>query len=142
MQCVLNKTAELPLMVAWLFLLEKGMNKMRLAKIVWPNSIAEKGLLNRDIDLVKYVNPKNQEGVMKKIVILILFIALLSGFISLDSRSNPESRSTDSYFLSQADNSDQVERRGCCSWHGGVCGCENGRAVCCDGTLSPTCGCD
>ena len=31
--------------------------------------------------------------------------------------------------------------RGCCSWHKGVCGCENGRAVCCDGTYSPTCGC-
>ncbi|WP_265823808.1 hypothetical protein [Geovibrio ferrireducens] len=34
------------------------------------------------------------------------------------------------------------ERRGCCSKHGGVCGCSNGRALCCDGTLSPTCGCD
>lgn len=33
------------------------------------------------------------------------------------------------------------ERRGCCSWHGGVCGCESGRAKCCDGTLSPSCGC-
>jgi hypothetical protein len=33
-------------------------------------------------------------------------------------------------------------RRGCCSHHHGVCGCENGRAACCDGTLSPTCGCD
>jgi hypothetical protein len=34
------------------------------------------------------------------------------------------------------------EKRGCCSWHGGVCGCSGGRALCCDGTLSPTCGCD
>ncbi|PAF41378.1 hypothetical protein [Helicobacter sp. 11S02596-1] len=34
-----------------------------------------------------------------------------------------------------------TERRGCCSWHGGVCGCSNGRAVCCDGTASPSCGC-
>jgi hypothetical protein len=33
-------------------------------------------------------------------------------------------------------------RSGCCSWHGGVCGCEDGRAVCCDGTLSPSCGCN
>lgn len=31
--------------------------------------------------------------------------------------------------------------RGCCSHHGGVCGCSNGRALCCDGTLSPSCGC-
>jgi len=35
-----------------------------------------------------------------------------------------------------------IERRGCCSHHGGVCGCEKGRALCCDGRLSPTCGCD
>ncbi len=34
------------------------------------------------------------------------------------------------------------ERSGCCSWHGGVCGCtSSGRAICCDGTLSPSCGC-
>jgi hypothetical protein len=32
--------------------------------------------------------------------------------------------------------------RGCCSWHGGVCGCLGGRAKCCDGTLSPSCGCN
>jgi hypothetical protein len=35
-----------------------------------------------------------------------------------------------------------VERRGCCSHHGGVCGCEKGRALCCDGRLSPSCACD
>ena len=42
------------------------------------------------------------------------------------------------------ENSDQnitVARQGCCSHHGGVCGCSNGRTVCCDSTLSPTCGC-
>jgi len=32
-------------------------------------------------------------------------------------------------------------RRGCCSRHGGVRGCSGGRALCCDGTLSPSCGC-
>lgn len=37
---------------------------------------------------------------------------------------------------------DGAERRGCCSHHGGVCGCSNGRALCCDTTLSPSCGCD
>jgi hypothetical protein len=30
---------------------------------------------------------------------------------------------------------------GCCSHHGGVCGCSGGRALCCDNTLRPTCGC-
>jgi hypothetical protein len=34
------------------------------------------------------------------------------------------------------------EHRGCCSHHGGVCGCKNDRAVCCDRGFSPTCGCD
>lgn len=36
-----------------------------------------------------------------------------------------------------------VERyqRGCCSHHGGVCGCKGGRKVCCDNTFSPTCTC-
>ena len=34
-------------------------------------------------------------------------------------------------------------RRGCCSWHGGVCGCDTARdrIICCDGTYSPTCRC-
>ena len=37
--------------------------------------------------------------------------------------------------------SNGLEKRGCCSWHSGVCGCQNGRIVCCDGTHSPTCTC-
>ena len=42
-----------------------------------------------------------------------------------------------------SDSINSVERRGCCSWHRGVCGCSaEGRAICCDGQLSPTCGCD
>ena len=33
--------------------------------------------------------------------------------------------------------------QGCCSWHGGIAGyCQNGRMVCNDGTLSPSCLCD
>lgn len=38
--------------------------------------------------------------------------------------------------------SEQYSKSGCCSWHSGVCGCSMGRAKCCDGTLSPSCGCD
>jgi hypothetical protein len=34
-----------------------------------------------------------------------------------------------------------VAKRGCCSHHGGVCGCKGGRQLCCDGSLSPTCRC-
>lgn len=40
------------------------------------------------------------------------------------------------------DTGEKIAGRGCCSWHGGVCGCSSsGRAVCCDGQLSPSCGC-
>lgn len=36
---------------------------------------------------------------------------------------------------------DEAMQSGCCSWHGGVCGCSNGRKKCCDGKLSPSCTC-
>ncbi|MGK6355802.1 hypothetical protein ACMGDH_11335 [Sphingomonas sp. DT-207] len=38
-------------------------------------------------------------------------------------------------------NAAEAYQRGCCSHHGGVCGCKNGRTVCCDKTFSPTCRC-
>jgi len=33
------------------------------------------------------------------------------------------------------------QRRDCCSWHNGVCGCSYGISMCCDGSLSPSCEC-
>ncbi len=36
---------------------------------------------------------------------------------------------------------DMIAGRGCCSHHGGVCGCAGSRARCCDGSLSPSCQC-
>ena len=33
-------------------------------------------------------------------------------------------------------------QQGCCSYHGGVCGCFAGRTQCCDGTQSPSCHCN
>ncbi|RED10700.1 hypothetical protein DFR46_2963 [Parasphingopyxis lamellibrachiae] len=36
---------------------------------------------------------------------------------------------------------EEALQSGCCSHHGGVCGCRNGRKVCCDRTLSPSCRC-
>ncbi|MFV0627287.1 MAG: hypothetical protein ACK5N8_08065 [Alphaproteobacteria bacterium] len=47
------------------------------------------------------------------------------------------------YLSYQKPNMTMIEtynRRGCCSWHNGVCGCSGGRTVCCDGTYSG-CGC-
>ena len=35
-----------------------------------------------------------------------------------------------------------LAQSGCCSHHSGVCGCSGGRTTCCDGSLSPSCGCN
>src|SRR4051812_37854642 len=37
----------------------------------------------------------------------------------------------------------QEAKSGCCSHHGGVCGCDSntGHQLCCDGADSPSCGC-
>jgi len=34
-----------------------------------------------------------------------------------------------------------INQLGCCSHHRGVCDCQGGRVICCDGTLSPSCRC-
>lgn len=55
---------------------------------------------------------------MKRIILIILVIVVVFDSIEVDAR------------------------RGCCSHHGGVAGCSsNGRQLCRDGTLSPTCTC-
>jgi hypothetical protein len=43
--------------------------------------------------------------------------------------------------LAESNVNKELTQRGCCSWHGGVWGCSSGQAVCCDGNLSPGCGC-
>ena len=42
-----------------------------------------------------------------------------------------------------ADAGIEETKSGCCSHHGGVCGCDSGRGhqLCCDGQDSPSCGC-
>jgi hypothetical protein len=47
----------------------------------------------------------------------------------------------DSFTTRRVDNNPIINRKGCCSWHGGVCGCRGARVLCCDGTLSPSCRC-
>jgi hypothetical protein len=57
--------------------------------------------------------------------------------------SKTESDTKESLNVAQVREHDVEQRQGCCSWHGGVCGCDysTGRAICCDGTLSPSCSC-
>lgn len=64
---------------------------------------------------------------MKKVVLLAFIVSFLSLAIPIYSA-----------FAS----GDKIQKSGCCSYHGGVCGCSAGRALCCDGTLSSACGCN
>jgi hypothetical protein len=59
--------------------------------------------------------------------------------------TGPANAQSSSQFLNgqaicEADRSNP-QGQGCCSWHGGECGCSDGRDVCCDGSLSPSCTC-
>lgn len=87
---------------------------------------------------------------MRKIILMmtVVLVTATSGIGYAASNSDQENVKTsidpatyNSPCLTQPNDKTEVNRRGCCSHHGGVCGCENGRAKCCDGTLSPTCGC-
>lgn len=68
---------------------------------------------------------------MRNMLVMLGFLMVLTGFGMF-------------VFETNAQNVPSIENRaGCCSRHGGVCGCYQGtRAQCCDGTLSPSCGCD
>ncbi len=75
---------------------------------------------------------------MKKIILVLVFT------LSLFSQGEV------SKIITQNSNKDNItfaiqeltiEKRGCCSWHGGVKGCSGGRVTCNDGTYSPSCMC-
>lgn len=71
-----------------------------------------------------------KEHYMKKFLLtfgVVIFVGFGIGLLS-------------SHFL-QNNNNLMFAGRGCCSSHGGVCGCTGGRSKCCDGTLSPSCHC-
>lgn len=66
---------------------------------------------------------------MKKILTIFAAVSILAiGFVSLQPQKTVK--------INQC-----IAGRGCCSHHGGECGCSNGRSKCCDGTLSPSCQC-
>lgn len=79
------------------------------------------------------------------ILTAVLFVASSNSWAAsstdLEELKVPVEQSSQSICIQELDDTTELERRGCCSWHGGVCGCEGGRALCCDGTLSPSCGC-
>lgn len=63
----------------------------------------------------------------------ILFILGIIAFFCMGLQLNSVYMSKNESYL--------MAGRGCCSHHGGVCGCAGSRARCCDGTLSPSCQC-
>lgn len=79
---------------------------------------------------------------MKKVIVLcVIGLALCTPLFSLAANDSKEA-STESTTTVAALFQPDEGRSGCCSWHGGVCGCQGGRTLCCDGTLSPSCKCD
>ncbi len=83
---------------------------------------------------------------LKTMTIFLIFASILLAAETTDknNKSNIDINKQEKCKQLIASNSslDELQRSGCCSWHGGVCGCSNGRAACCDGTLSPSCGCN
>ncbi|MDE5925606.1 MAG: hypothetical protein K2N75_00160 [Helicobacter sp.] len=81
---------------------------------------------------------------LKITIVTLLFSALLSAN-AIDSPKETKENLVKISPYPQKEicvaNITDVNRRGCCSRHGGVCGCEGKRVKCCDDTLSPTCKC-
>lgn len=81
---------------------------------------------------------------MKKIVIMTLAFALSlsAGEANKENKSallDFSPKQTQGVCVAGVDL--EVNRKGCCSRHEGVCGCDGDRVKCCGGTLSPTCKC-
>jgi hypothetical protein len=73
------------------------------------------------------------EIVMKNLIMAVLTIFSFSAFGEEMTCKQLQSDSNIS--------TEQLAQRGCCSWHGGVCGCSAGVVQCCDGSGSPSCRC-
>lgn len=73
---------------------------------------------------------------------IVLIAMLLASMVATAAVTNERGEILEeNEFLN--DSSDPIARGGCCSWHGGVCGCNAyGDVVCCDGTTSPSCTCN
>jgi hypothetical protein len=74
-----------------------------------------------------------------KVFILSFVLVLFSSFSYAGSPSQVPSTSC-SKSQNQSSN-DKIAQSGCCSHHGGVCGCSGGNEMCCDGAASPSCSC-
>lgn len=81
---------------------------------------------------------------MSKFPFYVLIVPIGLGITMATFLSSKEEQCSSSPSSITAEESalrDVIYGRGCCSRHGGQCGCRMDRVVCCDGTLSPSCGC-
>lgn len=95
-------------------------------------------------DNVEYTIKKNFMKNVNFIKIIINFFLLLSlqlfaSDIGTDFIIKPQTVTCESAIKSA--DKDLLAQRGCCSHHGGVCGCKSSRVTCCDGSYSPSCTC-
>lgn len=75
------------------------------------------------------------------LALLLMFGADLS-YANETQESHLPGLTTDTLSLKEDNNyGDIIAQQGCCSYHQGVCGCELGRVICCDGNYSPSCHC-
>lgn len=100
-------------------------------------------------DNYNFVLNTGEEFTLKKSIIsLILFLILFTSIPSNSQERNAHLGKYQFYSKSYArldsslckleifTNLKVVSLQGCCSWHQGVCGCQLGNAICCDGTHS------
>ena len=82
---------------------------------------------------------------LKKITLFLGLFLLLAAPVFADEPSSSQPTTSDQCATSsQPDGLPGIleAARGCCSHHGGMSGqCKNGRVVCRDGSISPTCKC-
>lgn len=80
----------------------------------------------------------------KAIVVIICLLAVLvfgGHLLSVDAKLSATNISACDTLPSKG-SAELIAKRGCCSWHRGVCGYSGGRIQCCDGSTSPTCTCN
>lgn len=75
---------------------------------------------------------------------LLLVLVCAQGALADEGKTGLEAQAAQSAACTEQQPLDDLllAGRGCCSHHKGQCGCEGGRVVCCDGSLSPSCTCE
>lgn len=78
-----------------------------------------------------------------------LAVGLLAVLLSVSALAGTDTSSAEAPTPAMCDqlkevgaSAEMLAQRGCCSWHGGVCGCSGPRVQCCDGSKSPSCLCN